>query len=603
MAEQVLHAEIRAEATGGETIDRVREETERLHASLAHLRHEELHETALLGRLAEGFALVSEHSEGLRDHAFELRNALGENGETIGELIPMLGALGAAASVGGLLEMTHEAAEAHTQLAAMAETLGLTIGQLQGLQYAARATDVPIDAMQHGILLLDRNMTAAASGKSKDVAEIFHRMGISLRGADGHLRSTQDVLPLLAESLSRTHDVTLRNAVAMALFGRSGAELIPLLLKGKAGIEDLEATSRRLNASFSDEDNENIERYKNAWTDLDTAFGGLKDTITADVAPVLTPFLQGITDWVANHRDDIGKTIASDLDAIGRAVKSVDWKAVEADIGGVARVLNEGAQDLGGWVRIAEVFAGLSVLKFAWGLAQPLVEMAAIGVEAGKLSITLTEKLAKSWGIVGAAADAAAVEEELAASMSVNGQRVAAGEQGAARGPGGAHAPEAAPKGPRVNARRLGEVTAVVPVLGALYELETDLAPLMRYLVHLDGSTDVAHPNARGYTGPTHDQTHAVDHAYGRRDRGAGGAEPDADPFENVTELFAWLRGLRTRDYDDDRKPGDQDGKVAVTVQVNGLPPGTTVATEQSGAARVAHVDVGQNYPMGYIVQ
>ena len=70
-----------------------------------------------------------------------------------------------------------------------------------------------------------------------------------------------------------------------------------------------------------------------------------------------------------------------------------------------------------------------------------------------------------------------------------------------------------------------------------------------------------------------------------------------------MTELFAWLRGLHTRDYGDDRKPGDGDGKVAVTVQVNGLPPGTTVATEQSGAARVAHVDVGQNYPMGYIAQ
>ena len=521
MAEQVLHAEIRAEATGGETIDRVREETERLHASLAHLRHEELHETALLGRLAESFALVSEHSEGLRDHAFELRNALGENGETIGELIPMLGALGAAASVGGLLEMTHEAAEVHTQLMAMSATLGLTVSQLQGLQYAARATDVPIDAMQHGILLLDRNMTAAASGKSKDVGEIFHRMGISLRGADGHLRSTNDVLPLLAESLSRTHDVTLRNAVAMALFGRSGAELIPLLLKGKAGIEDLEATSRRLNASFSDEDNENIERYKNAWTDLDTAFGGLKDTITADVAPVLTPFLQGITDWVANHRDDIGKTIASDLDEIGRAVKSVDWKAVEGDIGGVAHVLNEGAQDLGGWVRIGEVFAGLSVLKFAWGLGQPLLEMGAIGLEIGRLSLDLTEKLAPSWATVGAAARNAAVEEGAAASVPVGGQTPSAGTAAAEHVAGDATAET---ERVAVNVGRLARIASAVPMAALLYELKEDLPPLLNYAVHLDGSTDVAHPNARGYTGPTHDQTHAVDHAYGRHGTAAPAA-------------------------------------------------------------------------------
>lgn len=580
---EVLHAEIRAEATGGETIDRVRRETEKLEHELAKLHHEEHEGAGALARFAEAMAFAGERSEGLRDHAFELRAALGESGETVGELVPMLGALGAAASVTGLVDMARETAEARTQLNAMAETLGTSVAQLQAYRLGAQETDVPIEAMQAGILKLDRAMANAASGKAKDVASIFQHMGISLYDAHHHLRSTDQVLPLIAESLAHTEDATLRNAVAMQLFGRGGAELIPFLKLGRQGLEDLAHASQRLNATYSSEDNENVEAFKNSWIELDTAVGGLKDTITADLAPILTPVIHQMTDWIAANRTWIGQDIAEKFDEVSTALKSVDWARVAHDAEAVGHVLGEGARLVGGWDRLAEIIVGLALLKFAWSAAQPLIEMGKIGVEATKLGVLLTRELAEKWGLVGKAAGEAAAAEEAAAHVAVPGAKAAAGAEKAAEEASG------------ITARGKNLIKAL-PLVPLAYELAVDGPPLLDMLAHSDGSP-VVRANARGVTGPGHDATHMVSGPRGRNSS-RGAPSSGFDPFDALIDLIEGLHHVRGPSAT--VADGARDGEVKVSVQLTGVPPGTTVTTSQSGAARVDTVDVGHNHPMGY---
>ena len=586
MADQVLHAEIVATTAGSEKIESLRADTARLHRELSHLHEEERHGTAVMGRFAEALSLVGEHTEGLREHAWELRNLIGEHGETFGELIPQLGALGVAAGATGLVEMARETAEAHTQLNAMAQTLGLTIPQLQGLQLAARETDVPVESMQRGILLLDRNMAAAASGKGKDVAEIFGRMGVSLRDTHGHLRSTQDVLPLIAESLSRTTDVTLRNAVAMKLFGRSGAELIPLLLKGKDGLEQLEATSRRLNASFTNEDNENIEGFKNSWVELDTAVGGLRDTITTDLAPVLTPVINDMTSWVAANREWIGQDIASDFKAVGGALKDVPWGTIKSDAGEIGHALQLGTDVVGGWKSVIAGVAALAALKVTLSVARTVGEFVAIGVEATKLAAKIMTSLGGAWDNVGNRASAAGEKERLAASPNIVGASGSSpGMPAEDRDPLHTGEPDRSP--------------SRVPMAGFAF---TTLMSIMgmgdgRPLTIGDAERD---PSLRPYLTPEQQRALTQDQA----DRPKTAYQTVLHDTREIDSWLGWDSGRGSDAGPLMRQAGNStpDGSVVVHVKVTSDNPGGTQVslTDQSGSVRLGDVDVGQNHPMGY---
>ncbi|MCQ8279924.1 phage tail tape measure protein [Acetobacteraceae bacterium KSS8] len=421
---QVLHADIVAEDHASAELRKVKAELDAMRHKLHEVNHE-AHEAGL------SFALLAERSEVLRDHFGEVGEIFGETNERLSDMIPAFELLGAAMSVGALVDLTREAAEARTQMSAMAEEIGITTEALEGLRLAARETDVPIESMQTGMVKLQRVMVDAASGKNKQAAEIFARMGISLRDSHGHMRNVNDVLPLVAESLKRTEDTTLRNAVAMQLFGRSGAELIPFLKLGKEGLERLSQTSERLSAHFSREDTENVEAYKNSWIELDAAFEGLKDTITADLAPILTPIVDDMRDWISANRDWLGNSIKDDVHALVADVRELHLGTFIHDLEELKKYADPVAKMAGGWHRIAEAVVVIAAARFAWSVTAPVRALAVIAKDVGLLAIKINKDLVGAWRASGVAATEAAEATEAATLVGGGKAAGAAGKTAA----------------------------------------------------------------------------------------------------------------------------------------------------------------------------
>ena len=409
-AAEVLHADIVAEDDASAQFRKVRDELERLRQSLHHVNHE-VHEEAV------GFAFLAERFEPFGEHLGELRERSFELGEGLSEILPMLEVFGAFASIGGLVEMTHETAEARTQLSAMAETLGVTTERLEGYRLAARETDVPVEDMQNGLIKLQRAMAEGASGKNKAVVEIFGRMGVALRDAHGQLRPVSEVLPLIAESLSQTTNSTLKTNVAVDLFGKSGAKLIPMLNLGRAGIEKLQQVSEHLSAHLTGEQKEGIEKYKNSWIELDAAFDGLKDTITSDLAPVLTPIVEQIRDWTAANKDWIGATIHDDLVELKQDLQNIHLRHILDDVREAAGYANGIAKLAGGWTHVLEALTALAAIKLVMSVAGPVIELGKLVGAVGTLSWELNHKLVGAWRHVGKAAEGAGLKETAAASI------------------------------------------------------------------------------------------------------------------------------------------------------------------------------------------
>jgi hypothetical protein len=118
-------------------------------------------------------------------------------------------------------------------------TMGMTISQFQQWRYVAKMSDVELQSMTMGFRMLSQNIldVSRGTGEAKDA---FVRLGISVKDSNGQLKSINDMIPELADKLSKIQNPTERLALTMEIFGsRSGEAFDALLRQGGPAIETL----------------------------------------------------------------------------------------------------------------------------------------------------------------------------------------------------------------------------------------------------------------------------------------------------------------------------------------------------------------------------
>ncbi|WP_447407521.1 hypothetical protein, partial [Clostridium perfringens] len=76
-------------------------------------------------------------------------------------------------------------------------------------------------------------------------------LGISIKGTDGALKSNSQLLNEVSERFAKLQDGPIKTAAAMALFGKAGADLIPLLNGGSASIKEMTDEAKALGLEIS----------------------------------------------------------------------------------------------------------------------------------------------------------------------------------------------------------------------------------------------------------------------------------------------------------------------------------------------------------------
>lgn len=305
--------------------------------------------------------------------------------------LPALGAIGSALTLGGLIAMTRHSSEGFDDLATAAEKLAVSTQSLSVWRYGARQTNVEAAALEKGLTKARKAIFDAATGKNKDVAALFAAMKIPLRDARGQIRGLEASLDDIAEAFKNTHDEETKNAAAMALFGKSGADMIPFLNRGRAGIAEWRAEMARF-VGLTDDHRRSLGDLDVAYKRLDKAGGGLADRLSAAMAPALTRVVNWTTDWIVANRELIAQSIEKKIQHLGQAFDFVSGAIrTVLDIPWIAEFLRgvdaSTAFDIGlgalGLTMAGPLAAAISIVtKAAWGmnaafLANPFVLVAA----------------------------------------------------------------------------------------------------------------------------------------------------------------------------------------------------------------------------------
>lgn len=183
----------------------------------------------------------------------------------------------------------------------LAQKTGVSVETLSLLQITAQRGEMAIDALGNVLNKMQRNMFDAAAGTG-EAAVSFRQLGVSISGPNG-LRDTVDVLMDLADQFAAMPDGATKTALAMKIFGKQGAEMIPILNQGSAAIEQQIEKARSLGIVWSTENAAASAILQDNIDDLKMAFTGLRNEIGQEFITDLTNITTSMTELTVSARE------------------------------------------------------------------------------------------------------------------------------------------------------------------------------------------------------------------------------------------------------------------------------------------------------------
>jgi hypothetical protein len=246
-----------------------------------------------------------------------IKRGLGGLTDTAKGINGVLANLGVAVSVAGLTAMVKSAIDTGDALDEMSQRVGVSVETLSVWKPAAEQSGVSGESFEKGLRKLSTTMLEAATG-SEDAARNFAAVGVEFKNQDGTLRATDQVLLDLAERFKAMPDGAEKTALAVQLFGKSGAELIPFLNQGRDGINELAAEMQALGVQMSSETAAQAGNFNDALDKLHLATKSIGNQIIASLLPALNDMASGMVESAKQ-----GGTLRTILDGVVLVLKTL----------------------------------------------------------------------------------------------------------------------------------------------------------------------------------------------------------------------------------------------------------------------------------------
>ena len=289
-------------------------------------------------------------------------------------------AVSAAAGVAaaGMLGMAAKAASSADDLLTLSNVTGLSVEELQKMQYASDRIDVSMDTMTGSITKLTKNM---ASG-----ADVFDQLGISITDQDGKMRDATDVWYDAIAALGQIENETERDQVSMELFGKSAMEMAGIVDDGGAALKALGEEAEATGTILSTDAVEDAVAFNDQMDKLKATAEQAFFSAGAALADTLVPALEGLVNIISDVLSWFGQldggTQAFILTVLGLVAAISPIAGLIATITSMAAALNVAMLPMIGTIGAIVVAIGAAV---------------AIGVTLYKNWDTIKEKAKALW--------------------------------------------------------------------------------------------------------------------------------------------------------------------------------------------------------------
>ena len=261
-------------------------------------------EVEVTGKSSGVESTMNQAQNSIQSSVSNISNSINQMNTGFSGIVVRLGAVGLAiqgaksiiSGLGGSFDAVFKAGvDFADQLNDQSEKLAMTTEELSRYGYAAQMGGTSADTFNAAIVKLNKNVSDTASGVGT-AAETFNKLGVSVTNSEGALKSNDELLKEIADQFQSMPNSANKTAAAIALFGKSGAELIPMLNGGSAGIKELADEADRLGLTISTQASQQAARFNDNLDKLSQAATGLSLRMGQALVPALARLTEIIND-------------------------------------------------------------------------------------------------------------------------------------------------------------------------------------------------------------------------------------------------------------------------------------------------------------------
>lgn len=285
----------------------------------------------------------------------------------------MLGGLATGLGAIGLTSFVKSSVDAADALKDMSVRTGSSVEDLSAMRLIADQNGTSLEGVGKALNKLSKNQYEAANG-SKKMAEMFDSFGIS---GDSAL----DALIAVADQIKAIPSDMERSAVAQTLFGKAGAEMLPILMQGSAALKDQIEWAKK-HASITQEDADRADAFNDKLSEMGAVTGSLATKTLAGPLDSLLAGLNSVVAWTTEH-PELASWLA--MGALGTVAVGVGAGVAAMAIGGIASAIGA----------LVPLITGLGALLLANPAIAIILGVAAIGTAVYKNWDTITDSAKK----------------------------------------------------------------------------------------------------------------------------------------------------------------------------------------------------------------
>jgi hypothetical protein len=202
--------------------------------------------------------------------------------------IKQIAVVGAAAAT-ALAVMVKRAIDTADNMGKAAQKVGVTTEELSKLEFAAKLANVSSGELQSSLMRLTKGMSDAAQGTG-EAQKGFSALGIQVKSSDGSLKSSTQVMEEVADRFAGMKDGAEKTALAISIFGRAGANMIPLLNGGSKAIREAGDELERMGGVVTADAARNAQMFNDNLARLSKTVSSIAYSIAENILPVLVEF-------------------------------------------------------------------------------------------------------------------------------------------------------------------------------------------------------------------------------------------------------------------------------------------------------------------------
>ncbi len=344
----------------------------------------------------------------------------------VASIVAPLGAVTGIGSVAGIVALAASWANLGRAIDSSARGIGISTGQLQSFQGAAKLLGVDADTTAGSLEGLANTMQDAQWGRNQGALLMFNKLGIGLKKSASGGWDVVGQYKAIANAIAREADPQKQKLIAQA-FGLEG--MLPFLREGAVGIERYESMVKRLGYVMGDDAVKRGKEFSVSLAGLGISIDGVKRAVGDSLIPAIKPLVDQFSNWLALNQQLIATNIGEWAKGFATWIGKIDWRAVGQGIVDFGKGIGKIVEWLGGWQNAAIAVVGVMNAGLIAGVLS-------LGVTLGRgmLGMAAFVRLLFRWRAAataaGAATDAAAAAAARAAAAGAGG--AGAGAAGAA---------------------------------------------------------------------------------------------------------------------------------------------------------------------------